>query len=706
MPSDQAGTAGKPKVVILGGGIAGLVTAYGLTEDPAWRDRFESVTVHQIGWRLGGKCASSRGPHGRIQEHGIHGFLGSYWNALPLFAEIYAELGRPSGAPLASFEDAFRRDDFGILWEAVDSRPVAWRQRFPSNDLKPQSREAAAPAFARAMAGLVRGLGDAALEIDTASGALTAALKTRLRSLIERLAATLAQDLQDGAAHPAVTLVADLWRPLRDLLFPLASGLAPLRRSLIVVDFILTLIKGALDDDVPTRGYDHLDAETYSDWLARHGARPETIASPMALNYINMTYQYPDGDTSRPPCMAAGVYVHWALHAFAYIGDFIWRFAAGSGETLIAPLYEVLRRRGVRFEFFHKVEGLRLTPDGRSVAAVELAVQATLKPGHAVYEPLIAVKGLPSWPEAPLADQLVEGEALERLKPDLESWWTPWPAAGRLILNSGEDFDHLVFALSIGAVPHLCQELIAADPRWGAMVEALPAHLTQAMQIWVDKSVHELGWRGALKPGESVLSTTFLNPFNGHGEFADLIPLEDWPDTAAPRGLWYFCGLMTADEPEPPFTDHDYPRRQAARVKAQAIQYLQAAMGALVDKATTQSWSPPGDPFGFDFDRLVAPETPDARGMARFDSQFWRANIDPTERYVTSPPGSTAARLKAWDSGFSNLSLAGDWIYTGLNIGSVEGTVMSGLLASHAVCGSPPLERIAGYPSEAHPAGV
>ena len=96
--------------------------------------------------------------------------------------------------------------------------------------------------------------------------------------------------------------------------------------------------------------------------------------------------------------------------------------------------------------------------------------------------------------------------------------------------------------------------------------------------------------------------------------------------------------------------------------------------------------------MGLDFSLLQPYEAASAGlGVKRFDQQFWRANIDPTERYVTSPPGSTAARLKAWGSGLSNLVLAGDWIYTGLNVGSVEGAVMGGRLASYAVSGYPAL---------------
>jgi uncharacterized protein with NAD-binding domain and iron-sulfur cluster len=54
-------------------------------------------------------------------------------------------------------------------------------------------------------------------------------------------------------------------------------------------------------------------------------------------------------------------------------------------------------------------------------------------------------------------------------------------------------------------------------------------------------------------------------------------------------------------------------------------------------------------------------------------------------------------RLEAWDSKFSNLVLAGDWIYTGFNVGSFEGAVMSGKLAALALTGSPTLDHIYGY---------
>ena len=36
------------------------------------------------------------------------------------------------------------------------------------------------------------------------------------------------------------------------------------------------------------------------------------------------------------------------------------------GDVVFAPLYEALRRRGVSFRFFHRLEDLHLAPDGRA----------------------------------------------------------------------------------------------------------------------------------------------------------------------------------------------------------------------------------------------------------------------------------------------------------------------------------------------------
>jgi uncharacterized protein with NAD-binding domain and iron-sulfur cluster len=53
--------------------------------------------------------------------------------------------------------------------------------------------------------------------------------------------------------------------------------------------------------------------------------------------------------------------------------------------------------------------------------------------------------------------------------------------------------------------------------------------------------------------------------------------------------------------------------------------------------------------------------------------------------------GTLRFRLRADESGYENLYLAGDWIRNGVVIGSVEGAVVSGLQASRAISGHPAL---------------
>ena len=95
------------KVAIVGGGCAGMTAAFELTK-PEHKKRYE-VTVYQVGWRLGGKGASGRGPNQRIEEHGLHMWLGFYENAFRLMRECYEELDRdPNTCRIATWRDAFK----------------------------------------------------------------------------------------------------------------------------------------------------------------------------------------------------------------------------------------------------------------------------------------------------------------------------------------------------------------------------------------------------------------------------------------------------------------------------------------------------------------------------------------------------------------------------------------------------------------------
>src|SRR6476660_9789151 len=124
--------------------MAGLSAAWRLSE-PGWRDRIESITVYQRGWRLGGKAASSRGPHGRIEEHGLHVWLGSYENAFALLRECYAELDRPTTAPdtpIRTWDQALVPADNLAMADQSGREWSVWPGRFSPNDQLPGDPDA------------------------------------------------------------------------------------------------------------------------------------------------------------------------------------------------------------------------------------------------------------------------------------------------------------------------------------------------------------------------------------------------------------------------------------------------------------------------------------------------------------------------------------------------------------------------------------
>lgn len=704
---------GRERIAILGGGLGSLTTAFELTATPELRERYD-VTIYQMGWRLGGKCATGRGPCGRIEEHGIHGFLGSYYNALPMMARLYEALDRPEGHKLRTFADAFRQEDFVLMWEVEGGRWTKWPMTMPPNDLDP-----AKPKDVDEVAGNIRDMGRFVHAMfEQMKDHLEAEHHGLLGRLIDvgyHLFEWFERNVLGADDERTLEHVEAVAQRLEAMAPELVHGNAALRQSFILLDYMVSLIRAAVTFDVANKGFDALDDMNFDEMLRQAKARPITITSPVALNTTNLSYQYPNGDTSLPPDMAAGAYLHWTLRSFAYLGSFAWLFEVGTGETIIQPLHECLSARGVKFEFFHKVEALRLSEDRSRIAAVEMAVQATPK---GEYDPFIEVADLKCWPAHPIYERLEEGDALRRgeeLEPgmdgergyDLESWWTAWKPVGSRTIRDGEDYDRVILGISIGALPHIAGELLEASEAWRAMCEHVTTVPTQAMQIWLDKPREELGWTtpipkdrrpdGGYGSDNTPIGATFANPQSGSADFSHLIDHEAWPADATPRAVWYLCGPMDDYDEVPPFSDHDYPKRMKDRVRWQSVQYLQASFGALLPDAVVAVQRPPGDAMGLDFGLLTCPADPEAVGISRFRQQFTRPNIDPTERYVTSPAGSTKYRIKAGETGFDNLVITGDWIYTGLNVGSVEGTVMGGRAAANAISGLPRLEDIPGY---------
>jgi uncharacterized protein with NAD-binding domain and iron-sulfur cluster len=718
--------------------MGSLSAVYALTSRPNWQDEFD-ITVYQLGWRLGGKAASGRdaAEHDRSLEHGYHVLLGFYDNAFATMREVYRELGRPPEAPLSAFcadtveeERAFPRR-FAVrrhltcqVAQSFGGKTYFLPFDLPANHLVPGDGAKVDPwtALGVGFDTLLRAATGRLFEVGHEAGTPTTPPRPTLAAwmldALEHLIQTGETEIDRWLSQPALIetahavwqklaaspVVADGLRAASRLIVKLLQAYMrrlwvnlapkihddwPSYRDWIVQDTITANLCGILSDDVLTRGFTHLNDVNYVDWWMRHAAVAEgalvTAQSSLGQFPYDLVFGYRDGDASSPPGpgkpmrgspdMEAGTMLIGLFYfLLGYKGAPEWMPQAGFGEVLVAPLYEVLRRRGVRFEFFHRVRQLHLDDARQAIARIEIERQATVISG--VYEPLRPVNGLPCWPSQPFYDQLVEGTTIRSRGVNLESWWTDWRGAP-VELQRGRDFDDVLLGISIAALPELCGELIAARPEWRAMVEKIRTNRPLIVQTWQQRTIADLGF-----PYGVINGDIGTQPINLLTSMDQILPFETWPANGAPRSLVYYSGVMPDDPNQPPAPNPAYPPTQQAELRNTAIAFLERSAGVYLPGAC------PGGRF--DWNVLACAGTPPLEGPARFDAQYWRVNIDPSERYVLSVTGSSSSRLAAGGSGFDNLFLAGDWIETGLNAGCMEATVTSGLDAARAMTAARP----------------
>ena len=675
------------RIAILGGGVGALATAYGLSSLPGWQERFE-VTVYQLGWRLGGKGASGRNRdhYNRIEEHGIHLWLGYYENAFRVMRACYAENARPLSAPLATWDEAFKPYNCHVMEDPSPHGMDFWPVEFspppetPGDGSVPSHWEVLCSAV-EGMLGMFRCAaarphsGSPSRFFDGLERFLCGLAEASVLEIGEQLLAEVdrllraegpeglhSKEWRDSLVGRLDGFLQWLWR----LLEKEVARSAPGRRLWLLMDFGVANLRGYLADDVLHRGFSALDGIDYRAWLRSHGASEITLHSQA----VNWAYNFMLHDRST---MAAGVMLQVMSRALLTCkGAIYWKLQAGMGDVVFAPLYEVLKKRGVRFRFFHRARHLDLTEDGRSIGAIRLGRQATVKSGD--YGPLFDVRGLPCWPSSPLYEQLVEGEALRAGNINLESWWTPWQDVEEITLRRGADFDDVVLGISLAGVPALCPEIIASKPAWKAMVDNVTTTATQAFQIWTYPDAAGLGFPAWQLPAAVML--TSAEPINSWADMSDILLKEEWPADLSPNQVGYLCGV--SDAGMPPSAEHDFPAAELERLKAVALQYLNDRAGGFWPAAHTAD--------GFDWNLLA--DAGSAQGAARLESQYLRVNIDPSERYVLSAAGTPQFRMDPANTGVSNLFLAGDWVKTPLNAGCVEAATMGGLAAARAIAGS------------------
>jgi uncharacterized protein with NAD-binding domain and iron-sulfur cluster len=686
---------GKTKVAVLGGGVGAITAAFELTA-PHHGGRYE-VTVYQPGWRLGGKCASGRGgPDKRIEEHGLHVWFGFYANAFKMIQRCYDEWEPPKASPIKKWDEAFKQCNDIVLFESWRGRWSPWHLEFPHDpgDVPGSGHDVSPWQFLHTLLEWLR------LEWHNVRGKTGAPRPDDLPrrrfdvSWLPRLAAEIGRALEReyvthylehafkvAAAHvesPApgdhrhhhVGWVERLLSDFKHWFFHVA--LEPwiddddVRRFAIMLDFWVTVVTGLVADEVFERGFGVLNDIDLWKWLRRHGAERLTLEHAAFVKALyDLVFAYRDGD-KRHPDLATGKALQAMIRIVSeYKGAVLWKMQAGMGDTVFTPLYDVLRRRGVRFRFFHQVTGLGVSAEGKAVSSITVQPQVCLT--HGRYDPIVTVGGLRCWPSSPRWNQLVDGPELCERGVNFENECNPL-GLKPCKLYAGKDFDEIVLGISVGALPEICGELAAANPRFRQMMDGSDTVMTEGIQLWLAKAASDLGW-----DFETAIATSYVNVADTYSNMSQLIPREKWRRRVRPQETVYLCGVI----------DHRGVRSQEdadARVRSNAREFLARNAEAVWPKACN------GD-NSFDWEMLF--DSGGATGEARLDSQFFRANFQPTERYVLTRAGSVSSRLRSDESGFSNLKLAGDWTRNGIDGGSVEAAVTSGMQASRAICGYP-----------------
>ena len=435
----------KQRIAIVGGGMAALATAFELTQRADQQQRFE-ITIYQMGWRLGGKGATGRDSQGRAIEHGLHIWFGCYENAFRMLRTAYREwLPLPSQA-IVTCDDALKAqrnsaigdgDNSDIIclnWPVIPGKPGEG-----GADLSPlsafsqmlkvmqcfynQLHTVQTPPELALSVGTVELLKLAGVDIDKyvdIAAAREAPAQHFVKAdeglaLASAWSAELAANelLQNETQYRGFVTFIKIYA--KNLLGAGKFMSNPAGRFLAqLIDVGTAAIKGIVVDMVlGGASVGDLDLMDFREWLAVCGADRDSIyGSPIVQALYDSMLQYCDGDKRRPS-YGAGTAAQAVVRLYGTYKDaFAFEMQAGMGEVVVTPIYRALEQRGVKFQFFHKLKGIKLDFKKTSIVQIEFYRQVCLRDG--TYNPTIAPKQcngyLECWPDAPLWDQIMDGD--------------------------------------------------------------------------------------------------------------------------------------------------------------------------------------------------------------------------------------------------------------------------------------------------------
>lgn len=658
----------KTRIAILGGGISALAAAYELKRLDS--NQSLDITIYQMGWRLGGKCASSRndrpGMDYRNEEHGLHVLGGWYHNTFEMLRRVYGDWNQISGVDAQPIGNAFLPMNGAVLFDEklFFGFKYGWRKiavRFPDPVGEP-GIDIPDMSIGRMLKVLARWVQE--LLENAFSGLSLVGLGMRflrhwfdisdvVKFLDNEVYATISDEEMQAAANCLGDRATHISQECESLLHNISEADAtawydsehennPSVADLVTAGLVgAYVLKGMLSDRLITRGFDAINSEDATEWMRRHGAPNFVVKSPFVELGYHYAFSYIDGDPNQPN-MAAGAALRGYMRMFfSQVGSFFYHFHGGMGDVIVKPFYDVLKAQGVRFEFFSQITRLDLDSAQTQIAKVQIRRQAKIKAGRDAYDPLIQTpQGLRTWPVGPLMDQIELAPGQNKFPDDFENPFDVDDGDPLEELSAGKDFDIAILAIPGTALGQICQPLMDADPAWARCLAAMSSCPTVSAQLWTAETPDELGW-GKMPH----ISTGHVLPLSTWSDMTHLLKMED---PSSYRGHHLLCGPY-------PITD-ETPRDTS-------LKWLKKNFKDVLPK-----W------------RF---KTQDVSARALYA----RLNHKPSELYIFGAAGTIDDRLRTDESGFSNLFLCGDWVRNGTDLGWVEGAVTTARQCARAITG-------------------
>ena len=657
-------------MVILGGGPAGVAAAYWLSH-PAQNGKF-AVTLYSLGWRLGGKCASGRNAaqNNSIEEHGLHMLMGCYQNGFATMRACYLDWRKIKSDPTNMFQvwsDAFlpQRLITMMQYDTTASPPAwtPWDFPFPQTLGEPGDGPLVPGSTAHTLVPdeqllitmgewLIANTPQSAIyysELETAMHAVHALFvtaSTNTEQTIAQLKQAAAAVQPYTATKPAAAAIE--WPSWHELAILADVGIA------LALGYVFDLYnKGPA-------GYTALNQLDFRQWLQNNGATSAAANSAPINTFYDLAFTAVDGNSNSSGSAAAGVSFRTLLEmGVGYRNAPLFKMAAGMGDAVFTPFYDVLTARGVNIQFFSRVTGL--TPGaGGVLEQIDISVQATTVSG-AQYQPLTRItcangKQLDVWPNQPDWSQLTDGAKLEAEGADFEfSGWTQ--SYGSVSLVAGQDFDIAISAMPPGALIPIGNALVDQVPAWSTALNASRSVGTQSLQLWMGPTTEGLGWT----EGATVL-TGYAQPYDSWGDMSQVIGAECWPSGSTPGSIAYFCGTVEIMQGKVTLGEME------AVVSKDASTWMTASLQGI--------WPNIGS------DPVTSPHI-----MQRFD----QPNFDWSDTYVQTPAGNNVSSRfdPSKPAGLSNFYAIGDWTLTRFSGGCFESAIESAMLAARGISGFP-----------------